>query len=455
MDDAGFPQRLRRAVLDEDGDLLFLGNFEVERHWAEGEVGLPRLTAQGGAAVVNRMDEFALLLADGVSHVLLKAAPDPDYLEYLARLGFSLPTVHVAGQQDPQRSVTEDALADPNVVHALADLAREGVQMLPHGVSTVEEDLAARAGMPLAAPSSEVCKDVNSKVYSRALADELGIRQPVGWGCRSPERLAEIVDEAAALVQRGPVVVKEAWGVSGKGIAVVESVRRLHRLHRMIAERAEKLGRQPHFVIEQWLDKATDLNYQFTVARDGTVTFDFVKEAHTEGGVHRGHRFPARLPRTQLTELQDAAQAVGKRLAEDGYFGVVGVDALVDAAGTLFPILEINARNNMSTYQLPIQERLLEQGSVAVAKYYPLQLTRALGFSELHRALGPHLLRPGDRCGALVQNFATVNAGATSPASEPFAGRLYTLSFARSSADLAELDAAVRTRLASMSGVVE
>ena len=42
---------------------------------------------RAATAIVNRMDEFALLLAGPGDHVVLKAAPDPDYLSYLTSLG--------------------------------------------------------------------------------------------------------------------------------------------------------------------------------------------------------------------------------------------------------------------------------------------------------------------------------------------------------------------------------
>lgn len=440
-----FNTRLKTAVLD-DGDrpLVFLGNFEVEERWAEGEHTLPRFSAASGNAVVNQMDEFALLLGGKDDHVVLKTAPDPAYLDYLRDLGLELPAVHVVAEQEPWRTVTMDVLADPALLSTLSDL---DAAIAAHGVSELEEELAHRTGLALAAPSAAVCKSVNSKNYSRRLADELGIRQPAGRACDTLAELAEAFEWARDRLAAGrKIVVKEAFGVSGKGIAVLDSERRIDRTNRIISAKVERTGRDRiAFVVEDWVDKSSDLNYQFVVGRDGSVHFDFVKEALTENGVHKGHRMPAALSGGQVDELIRCAQAIGKRLAADGYFGVVGVDALTDPAGGVYPVLEINARNNMSTYQVRLQEKFVGAGQVALARHYPLRLARPLSFDAVGRALDDLLLRRPGGSGLLVSNFATVNAGARPETT--FDGRLYGFVVAGSADELAAIDTDITARL--------
>ncbi|WP_433556862.1 ATP-grasp domain-containing protein [Pseudonocardia xinjiangensis] len=453
-----FNARLKSAVVGTaDASLVFLGNFEVEGRWAIGEVGLRGVAFEAGRAVVNRMDEFALLLATEADHVVLKQEPDAGYLAYLADLGLELPRIITPGGQDPHRVVTEDALADPATVARLAQLADEGCWLSPHGVSTLEEELAQRSGLQLAAPGAAICKAVNSKVYSRHLADELGLRQAPGWACDTLAELNEAVACARALLAgERKVVVKDAFGVSGKGIAVIETEDRLARLHRMVARRAGGAEQQRvGLVVEEWVAKDADLNYQFTVGRDGAVHLDFVKQALTDGGVHKGHRFPVSLTPAQLDELHEAAERIGKRLADDGYFGVVGVDAMVDPDGGLFPLVEINARNNMSTYQALVQATFAGAGKVALARHYVLRLRTELAFDELRRLLDGVLLDRDTGHGLLVNNFATVNAaGAVRGAAteRSFDGRLYGMVVARSAAELTALDDEITARLAAVQG---
>lgn len=436
--------RLRYALSGAaDTPLVLIGNFEVEQYWAVGERGLPRMSSTASTVIVNRMDEFTLLLGGHRDHVVLKAAPDPDYVSYLTDLGFRLPQILSPARQDPRHTVTADAMADAALLARLGELGDAGALLWPHGVSTAEEELASVTGLPLAGAGAAVCKTVNSKIYSRLLADHLGLRQPDGRVCRDGTELAEACEWARGRLRSGArVVAKDAFGVSGKGLLVIHEESALQRLQRMVGRHAEG---GLSLLFEEWVDKRMDLNYQMTVDHSGTIRFDFVKEALTEAGAHRGHRIPARITDAQLAELQAAALAVGKLLAADGYVGVVGVDAMVDPVGSVYPVTEINARNNMSTYQEHIREMFVGERRCALATHYPLHLDRSLPFDELDRGLGGLLLRSGGSTGLLVNNFATVNAAAAT--SGGFEGRLYAVVVADDEQGVESLDDAVRTRL--------
>ena len=408
-------------------------------------------------AVENRMDEFALLLAGPDDVVVLKAAPDGAYLEYLEHLRLALPRVLVPRTQDPDVTVTQDALNDPGLRHALERAGQEGAYLWPHGVSELEERLATAARLPLAAAPASVCKAVNSKVYSRRLADELGLRQPRGFACRTVDEFTAAAGAVRAWLSGGrPVAVKDAYGVSGKGIVVLRDEQRLDQVHRMIVRRAARTGQdRVAVVVEEWVAKTADLNYQFAVGRDGTVEFDFVREAITENGVHKGHRLPARLTPARVAELESATRSLGARLAVDGYFGLVGVDALLGEDGRLFPVIEINARNNMSTYQESLRERFIGADTTALALQYDVRLRRPLPFGVLQRLLGGLLLGPAGGTGLLVNNFATVNANANPaapdrPAGTPFDGRLYGIVVADSDERAVAVDGEIRSRLVAL-----
>jgi hypothetical protein len=222
----------------------------------------------------------------------------------------------------------------------------------------------------------------------------------------------------------------------------------------MICSRARRAGDdRVGLVVEEWVAKRADLNYQFTVGRDSRVHVDFVKEALTEGGVHRGHRIPAGLGEGQAAELAEVARLLGGRLARDGYFGVVGVDAMLDPDGGLYPVVEINARHNMSTYQASVQEAFIGSGRTALIRGYPLRLGAPLPYGSLRRAMAGLMFDPARGTGLLINNYATVNAAAAQEGRAPgadFEGRLYGVVVADSADRTAALDDEVVRRLAAV-----
>lgn len=435
---------------DPDTPFVLLGNFEVEDEWARDEIGLPSVGGKPSAAIVNRMDEFAVLLAGKGDYVVLKSAPDPDYLAYLEGLGLDLPEILVADEQDPANTVTADALRSPRLLGELKGIAARGAYLLPHGISTLEEQLCAATGLASALPPASLVKPVNSKVYSRRVAAALGIAQATGWECETVADFVAAAEGARASIAAGRRLgVKDAFGVSGKGIVVLDEERKLDQLVRMVTRRAERSGDQRiAVVVEEWASKATDLNYHFTVGRDGSVRFDFVKEAITANGVHKGHRIPARITAAHREQIEQTAAVLGAHLAGEGFYGVVGVDAIVTTDGGLLPVLEINARNNMSTYQTGLQEVFMTDGTVGMARQYEVSLDGEVGFAAMRERLGDLLYTTTTGRGLLVNNYATVNAAAAQrQEGRRYGGRLYGLLLAGSETELAAIDAAITERL--------
>jgi hypothetical protein len=446
-----FADRLREAlVADPAARFVFLGNFEVEEMWAAGTGRLPGSGVKSSAAVVNRMEEFALSVASDTDFVILKDAVDAGFAAHLADQGLRLPQTLVVDHNRPELMITADALASPRLIARLRGLADGRTYLLPLGASELEERLSAATGLPLAVPAADVFRKVNSKAYSRWLGDELELRSAPGHSVSTLSELRALEGALVDMIDRvGRIVVKEVLGVSGKGVVVIDRPRRLAQLIAMLERRAQRSGDQRlGVIVEQWIEKRCDLNYQFVIASHGAIALDFVKEAVTERGVHKGHVMPSRLSADQIDELRDSAAAIGERLYGDGYHGVVGVDAILGADGELYPILEINARFNMSSYQTDIAERFVGSDRVALARHYPMRLGRRRSFAEFAAQLGSVLFDPARETGFLVNNFAAVNAAAGS--GEVFDGRLYGLCIAESHATMSQLDNEVEARLAAL-----
>lgn len=435
-------------VGDPTARFVFLCNFEVEHTWARNYVGLPMPRLSSAPATVHRMEELGALLA-GDGDVLLQSRPlDPGFRRYAAGLGFRLPDELVVPEGEPGAGTGERVLASQQVLDRLAALADGRTYLMPMGTSIIEQKISEATGLPLATPDADTMERVNGKIYGRRLVDELGIRPVPGDCCETVDELAAVVRGAVA--EGAPVIVKESYGVSGKGLIVLDTAAKAERLLRKAEQRAARTGSGTiHVVAERFLDKRCDLNYQFTIGRSGQVSFDFVKEALTAGGVHQGHVMPTLLSAAQLAELEETAQLLGARLHKDGVHGVIGVDAILGADGTLYPVLEINARLNMSSYQGAVTERFLTSGA-ALAKHYTLELERPVDFAEIEAAVRPPA-PDGTSAGAVITCFGTVNAEADRR--PPFQGRLYTVLFAEHRDALAAVDDTVRAALTTVPSI--
>ncbi|ARQ68471.1 ATP-grasp domain-containing protein [Streptomyces marincola] len=438
MRDLAYTAGLKETLTgDRDATFVWLCNFEVEHSWAAGHPGLPAARGSATAATVQRMEELGALLAEPADHLLLDRPLDAGYRAYAERTGLGAPAELVTAEPAGAGGTGRAVLDDPALVQRLRRLAHEGAWLMPMGNGPTEQRVADVTGLRPAVPPPDVFQRVNSKIYSRAVAEELGLHTVPGFSCRTVGDLRRALERGPADFGL-PLIVKDAYGVSGKGLVVIDSPRKAERLLSMVERRAGRTGSDAlYVVVESFLPKRADLNYQFTVDRGGRVRLDFVKEARTSGGVHLGHAMPAALASAQHDTLAAAAEALGKRLHQDGFFGVVGVDALVGADEVVYPVLEINARLNMSSYQGRVTERFLRPRGAALARHYPLRLARPVAFDEVAAALGELAEPPEDGEGLVITCFGTVNAQA---AAAPFDGRLYAVLLAADRERLAALD---------------
>jgi hypothetical protein len=438
-----------------DGPFLWLGNFEAERHWDDpGAVHLPSVSMPADLAIVNRMEEMALLLAGKPDHAILREQPDPDFMAYLSELGFVLPSVISINAEDRTLPVSELILETNSCVTRLHELAQRhpGLCLLPFGKTRLEESIGERARIPVAGVTAQLLETVNSKLYSRQVSTELGLRTIPGASCATFEDLERASVEMCKYYPTR-LVLKEAMGVSGKGLVVLENRDRLERALAMLRRKA-KPGIPCRFVLETWIDKLTDINYQILVTPDGGVRLLCIKEAVTRNGVHMGHYSPPVLSPRQRDSYEAAAAALGKRLFQSGFVGIAGIDSIIDQQGEVYPALEINARFNMSTYQLALDQMVPPQ-STSVVKHYPLAIGDHVPFSRLRAVLESMLFGLGGRTeGVGIMCFGTVNCnspGATSSAK----GRLYVFLTAHDRDAIKQLDSEVQARLASCAGIID
>lgn len=446
-----FSESLKKGLVnDENATFIYINNFEVEQYWKTSDiVGIPSVSTASAKIMVNRMEEQGVLFSSPTDIVILKRPVSNDFLNYLQQV-LECPTIIYVENSNPNLNITQDILNCQKTILYLKEMKemKKNIYFMPYGCSEYEEQLSELTGIPLAVPNSDVFRKVNTKVYSRLLNEKVNIRQIPGGECDSIDSLQETYQTLKHhLTEGGKLVLKESLGVSGKGLVIIDSEEKFQKVIKMISKSLNKKNNgKVSFILEKWINKVADINYKLLIDVNGNITYYGAKECIVKDGVHQGHLYPTYITRKLDKELRIIGEKICTQLYKDGYFGVVGIDAIYDQVGTLWPNLEINARLNMSSYQMRIQENFLQNDKCALAKYYELKLTRKLTFKEVSTVLEKYMINYQRKEGLLINNFATVNSG-FSKEGKLFKGRLYGVLIANNEDSLIELDSIILTQL--------
>ncbi|NED89370.1 ATP-grasp domain-containing protein [Streptomyces sp. SID11233] len=191
------------------------------------------------------------------------------------------------------------------------------------------------AGRPAAGALNAV-ERLNTKTGFREVAEARGIRMPEGRVCRG----ADLPAAAARMLGRfGRVVIKPDRSSGGHGM------RFLSRRDAAVPAERDSTGL---WVVEQHVPCTKEVSVQCVVEAAGPRVV-FSGEMLTHGGAFTGYRSPLRdVAADTITELEQWGLALGAHLADCGYAGPYGVDALLDTDGTLYAT-ESNVRRTATT----------------------------------------------------------------------------------------------------------
>jgi hypothetical protein len=205
--------------------------------------------------------------------------------------------------------------------------------------------------------------------------------------CRDVAQVQEALRRLAAH-GHDRAALKAPLAAAGRGVRPVRTGDVLGSLTGFVEE---TLARQGELLVEPWLDRVADLSVQVDIGKgdgdgdrngdgDAGPTVDVApwarfltdRNGRYEGAIlgrrlegpellrfaHDGGRAPDRIGRL----LTEAARRVGAALAEAGYRGPAGVDAMIhrlaDGSLRLRPIVEVNLRHTMGRVALALQRRL-------------------------------------------------------------------------------------------------
>ncbi|MHA6532120.1 ATP-grasp domain-containing protein [Paenibacillus sp. BAC0078] len=340
------------------------GSFESERFWREEDLAvLPAIPDASAISIVQAMDEMLFVFCGSDDVLLTRHGMEKAQFDYLRSLGHSFNTnlYPLIGGSD-----TSGTLDKLNVFELLdrlepegtvGSLIPEGAVLEPFAVLPGTQHAARRYQMSSNLPDEQTVRKVNTKTYSIAMRDRLALPN-VGVAVSS---ITEMLKTGQQLLTQGPFLIKDEYGVSGKGNQLVDNERTLRRITGYLDSSRNK-DKRIRFVLEPLLDRESDFSCQFYIDPAGVISILSVQQLVNNGFAFGESHSPApglleKLERESYWELM---HKIGKELYADGYHGDVCVDSMLLLDGTLAPLVEINARKSMSLIKHQV-DRLINQ----------------------------------------------------------------------------------------------
>lgn len=325
----------------------FFGTFDAEHVWqgADGSA-LPEVAARPTAAALASADELLIMLSEPGDEVLCNREPTPGLLDRLAVYG---PCGSVRGVPGGAEVCIEERIAE-----LAGRISTPGKRARPYAVIPATAPAVRALGIAQPIPAAQATAAVNSKLWSNAFS----VRHGLAGAATVVRTRAEL--EAVAEAIEGPVVLKSAYGVAGRGSLLVHQRRVLTAIGTRLDKAAAAAHADAALLVQPFFVRAADFSAHLDVDPSGTT-----KLVGLRGMTCHGLAFSSSdtLDEAVAQRLRSDAHytatlwQLGVDLAAAGYFGPVSVDGLVARDGTLVPVLEVNARLSMGRVGLELDRR--------------------------------------------------------------------------------------------------
>lgn len=276
---------------------------------------------------------------------------------------------------DPLDGIAVTALPGPEFtcthrLHLLSDTSFPYEHIESWGASPSTAAWAATQHIACRVPSKEIARKVNSKAFSFTHSPKLPGSALLHSGRE--------VHEWCATVE-GPKVLKTCFGFSGRGHLLLPCPP--ETLKRFI----EKEFQQCHPIIgEPWVVRTLDFSTQWIIHPNQQITYlgeticvNSPRGQYLETQVGGA----LQLPEHFLEKHKEIAFPILQKMATEGYFGNVGIDAMIYNHDRLQPIVEINARKTMGYVALKLQQTRFPKQTISLSYQSASQLANLLPHS--------------------------------------------------------------------------
>ncbi len=333
--------------------VIYAAKFNAERYWEASEtIKLPSISNKNLDNMVAAFDEINYAFCKKNDYVLTSIPMDKAHLKYLDSLGFSFHNVPVFHDL----SKLKEGRADYKIEDFNEIEFSSGAELSTYAVTEEYIKLSEKYGFSYGHPDIETIKKVNSKKYSTILAKE--------FNCNDFSYLIDDVDQLITIGKKlletyNGLMLKEEYGVSGKGNTKITDLKALQRIGDYCLSQLKK-GKKLSLILEPFFTIQTDFSVQYKIDQSGKSERISIQKVLNNQSTYNGSvNLDDELMNRLINEgYFDIIEKTCDRLYSDGYYGDICIDSMILTDGRIVPIVEINARKSMSLIKHYLEQKI-------------------------------------------------------------------------------------------------
>jgi len=369
---------------------VVMGSFDPETRWRDSNLArLPSMPDPDRESIVLCMDELLFPFCGPDDVLYSRCKIDPALQAYMKGLGFSFRDRYRFDLNDeakrlPGQDVFKDCMfrlaLDQDEPFGPAEREVQIAALSPYAITADTEAFLHASDVSHSLPGLATVVRVNSKIYSHRLLARIGEKR---YGTEA-NSAAEVEDVGTHLLKDGPYLLKDPFGVSGKGNLLIDNV----TMQRRIADhllKQEVSGLRSHFLLEPMLPKEIDFSSHWFIQEDGEIEWISVQrminhQQNYGGSIRADEAFIRQLKHAGYFGVMEKALRL---LSEDGYHGFVCFDSMLLQDGEIVPIVEINARKSMGLINAYLDRAWQPYGHAGWLTFLSLGLPEGFAFESL------------------------------------------------------------------------
>lgn len=348
------------------------------------------LFAKSNDLLMRGMDQLLITMADAGDIVVTSEKMDEEYLEFWNKEICPVKCVSPAkvfmtvenGSSarnvmtvEDRSSIYHRVLADNDLKQLLQENHIENYALVPDYY-----EMCSKLGLPCDAPSLDLVTELNSKVYSNEIKYKFdlpakgihlkSVEDYEDWITKYMKSENELQNQhngsEKSLNYNGKWLIKDAMGVSGKGMLLLDSPGIADRLLLHFKKQEMQGAEIFDFIVEPYLKKKIDFSCLFTIYKDKksgngfTVTIDGYQKNESKGFAYRGTCLlePEEMELITNSGYEYKVRRIAEDMAARGYWGCGCIDSMITEDDRVIPVLEINPRMSMSRFNMKMTDKV-------------------------------------------------------------------------------------------------